>query len=52
MDYDSKYFKGKFLALKRGGTTLQWIKNIVKNIVFQSCVCLNFHQANTLKYFL
>ncbi len=38
MDYDSKYFKGKVLALEKGGTTLQWTKNVVKNIVFQSCV--------------
>jgi len=52
MDYDSKYLKGKVLALGRGGTTLQWTKTIVKNIFFQSCVCLNFHQANVLKYFL
>lgn len=32
--------------------TLWWIKNIFKNITFQSCVCLKLREANIKRVFI
>jgi hypothetical protein len=39
------------MVVIEGENTLQWLKNVITNIIFKNYVTFNFHQTNIKKGF-